>query len=1181
MHLRGFDRRGAAAALHSTSSSAFKVSGVFRDAADFCVLMLWEADDFFGHLDIKYLPDFDFTGVIIDFDLAYTNLQWIESFKFPSIDWPYLDYQLKNGSTGRVRLSDYITSRTGRAEATDVALTVNANTSSVQFDRVDIRFQRYVWEYVLPSGSKFLVTFSYFNSPGAGHIHALTLGANTYHYTQLLGDSSADVATGIALAAAADPNVIVTANTFHVELTPKISTGAVITVSEPSFNGPDTLIILSAPADYIADYLSDAINATSWDAGTPVTLSASSASNVITVSFQPSNYGSAEDANMAWIDVRSKTATLTITPDGYSQGTAATNPSSVHLTIPLNSVFGADVVNVRQMWLTFAPNLSDSIAYPGEEWEVDVTNWSLTDPSTKLPLKVSHPTKTVRVNSRDKWAEYSGSSWSEEAGFFLQGFARRMSTIGDKVVINYTCQYVHDLYVGTSLYSDRGIVSVVVDGDSPTSLDTYLGVDPPSITRRKLRSSISKGAHRVVITLTSKNGSSTGYNFYFDFLEASIGDDVQDPVATYNNRSAASDYGTDHGYKLSPQRLTWMMNKLGFRGDWNHYVSVFWWNQRRRRAGNIHAVEVTFSGWTALASTNTLVSLQFGGTTSGDPSGTYLTMTYLPANDTATTIAEYFKHFINSLLVGVWAESTGGVLTIHSRSPIYDFTFFTSSSGAVVGSISTSGDVRNGTEGVWEIDPVVTPVLNKGASSWHGDFWEEVQALGFTAVASFSQELANPPDDPPADVWAQRYHDGTRVLTSTGFGTEGQGFIEAFAGTTIMMTGHGYETGNSVTLTMSTDHTKTGVWLITVVDGDNFTIDELIGGIDYGVAAGDGVTKNLQTTHCAFSSVVSDYIGQAHTEMAGLMDAVGLTPWTQFGEVLHWFFSRRFARSCTAATNATPIAVTCPKHGLSTGNKVLMTGFIGNTAANGRFTITVSDANHFSLDSSVGNGTAQSRAVLGQASNVVGLVSGGSMAFYDDDQTAAATVALGRDLVLFDHQDSDPAVNTHADANFLRSRLKNYVDAVRAIVLGTYAGAKFELLWPYDVNYKLPYWRDAYPYPQGGRLNRYVNLPSEFETKVGSGLDRMKVEALSWGSAYRSLELAKESATFAYDVVSWSKSDTRYLIPWFNGGCPWTLEYLFTVNESTPHINFWAFDQFCLLSWAMPLPVNKATSGSF
>ncbi len=58
----------------------------------------------------------------------------------------------------------------------------------------------------------------------------------------------------------------------------------------------------------------------------------------------------------------------------------------------------------------------------------------------------------------------------------------------------------------------------------------------------------------------------------------------------------------------------------------------------------------------------------------------------------------------------------------------------------------------------------------------------------------------------------------------------------------------------------------------------------------------------------------------------------------------------------TGATNATPIVITSAGHGLATGARVTISGVLGNTAANGTFTITQLTANTFSLGGSAGNG---------------------------------------------------------------------------------------------------------------------------------------------------------------------------------------------------------------------------------
>lgn len=58
----------------------------------------------------------------------------------------------------------------------------------------------------------------------------------------------------------------------------------------------------------------------------------------------------------------------------------------------------------------------------------------------------------------------------------------------------------------------------------------------------------------------------------------------------------------------------------------------------------------------------------------------------------------------------------------------------------------------------------------------------------------------------------------------------------------------------------------------------------------------------------------------------------------------------------TGATNATPIVVTSASHGLQTGTPVVVSGVLGNTAANGDFTVIRINANTFSLTGSSGNG---------------------------------------------------------------------------------------------------------------------------------------------------------------------------------------------------------------------------------
>lgn len=66
----------------------------------------------------------------------------------------------------------------------------------------------------------------------------------------------------------------------------------------------------------------------------------------------------------------------------------------------------------------------------------------------------------------------------------------------------------------------------------------------------------------------------------------------------------------------------------------------------------------------------------------------------------------------------------------------------------------------------------------------------------------------------------------------------------------------------------------------------------------------------------------------------------------------------------TGATNATPIVITAANHGLVTGDTIVVSGVLGNTAANGTFQVIQLSANTFSLTTSVGNGAYTSGGVF-------------------------------------------------------------------------------------------------------------------------------------------------------------------------------------------------------------------------
>lgn len=135
MHLRGFDRRGAAAAMHTASASAWTLSGVMRDSADFAKAVWFDADDFFGHQSWSYLPDFDFAGIKLQFDAQYTNLQAFDSPFFPSLPWDVLQVIKTDGTTVNLKLFDRAMLQSGTFGVASGSFTFQDNGIAA-FDRV-------------------------------------------------------------------------------------------------------------------------------------------------------------------------------------------------------------------------------------------------------------------------------------------------------------------------------------------------------------------------------------------------------------------------------------------------------------------------------------------------------------------------------------------------------------------------------------------------------------------------------------------------------------------------------------------------------------------------------------------------------------------------------------------------------------------------------------------------------------------------------------------------------------------------------------------------------------------------------------------------------------------------------------------------------------------------------------
>ena len=412
---------------------------------------------------------------------------------------------------------------------------------------------------------------------------------------------------------------------------------------------------------------------------------------------------------------------------------------------------------LRQMWITVAPKINPGAAYPDTEGTLTISNWSVS--GTGRDLKIAGP-GSVRIGSRDSWCTYTGTWGKDAANIHYQGFARVSSTSGDSVCVKYSCGATHDLYIGTEFYIDRQIVDISLDGDTATAFDTYQAGDP-NWGRRKVRSSVVAGNHVVTITLTGTHNASAApagglYAFLFDFIEAAVPGDVQDPAVTYANVTAALDYDT-FPYQMTPARLVWQLRKLGLLGKTNLDLGVFWLYNRVRVGGAFCSAVITFTGSWNNADSAVIDLAGFSIAKS------------IVGGDTNATIAAHFAYYINSASAGFWASAASGVLRITQRSTGVEFAATVTASAMSSGSGSVSPSTQSvggGTEGTWIIDDAASPLLNSPIRAWLADFYATLAAASMENVTAITCEVVNPPSG-----YAAQFADGSAVLTATGFGT--------------------------------------------------------------------------------------------------------------------------------------------------------------------------------------------------------------------------------------------------------------------------------------------------------------------------------------------------------------------------------------------------------------------------
>jgi len=493
------------------------------------------------------------------------------------------------------------------------------------------------------------------------------------------------------------------------------------------------------------------------------------------------------------------------------QFSGGASPSQWQITLPFASlsdpVLGVVPASaIRKLRWTYSAALQAG-AFVRSEFQVVVTNWTVT--GSGQGYSVAGP-GSQRIEDDANQMQYTGT-WASEGGNFSGGSIHVTSVPESSVSCTYTFSQDHSLYLGTRLLAAGTTISVVVDAQSPLSVN--LNLPGEDVLVRNLLGQFGAGSHSVTIT----HVGDTGTYCYIDFLELAVPATTYPAETSETKLAAATDWDTNASLPLAPERTAWQILSLGFLARVNHYAGALWFYEINCVGQQYASATITFSG-----SPDPNLTTQIILGTVGEPASTDTTIEHLNLiGDSTETLATAFALLLNGGYTAVSAQASGSQLTIYSRamgSVGNAITIATSANTAdltmtISGTTTTSGvaSFSGGVDGNWYTDLEAMPRLNRAVRDWSQSFFQALKGYGFDATASFSMELGN--GDPSTDAGiAQRYPDQTAALLNT---------------------------------------------------------------------------PSLQTN---FSPTSAAFWQQVYLDMATVMNAAGLTPYLQFGEVQWWYF---------------------------------------------------------------------------------------------------------------------------------------------------------------------------------------------------------------------------------------------------------------------------------------------------
>jgi hypothetical protein len=173
------------------------------------------------------------------------------------------------------------------------------------------------------------------------------------------------------------------------------------------------------------------------------------------------------------------------------------------------------------------------------------------------------------------------------------------------------------------------------------------------------------------------------------------------------------------------------------------------------------------------------------------------------------------------------------------------------------------------------------------------------------------------------------------------------------------------------------------------------------------------------------------------------------------------------------------------------------------------------------------------------------------MTFYDAYTTGTFSATYGRPMHVFLTSDASPALFPE-ESLFLPSLIGAFTNAIMGFVRTTFPAARFEVLYPHDVN--------------NVALNSVINLPVDWSP---AKLTCLKTENFIY-TGNRNLNLCKSSILMPKQL-GFTPANTSHLVGIGDYTTPWEKETRLSKGENVESVVLFALDQFCLIGYRVPL----------